>query len=86
MPADLQDGDLVVQTAGTLTGVSGATDFIKVGLVSAVFSSRRRHTCYAAGLGIPAEPLFRSVSERFNLLCGIRDFKNGFKGGMKLHV
>lgn len=31
----LEDGDLVVQTAGTLTGVSGATDFIKVGLVSA---------------------------------------------------
>lgn len=34
----LQDGDLVVQTAGTLTGVSGATDFIKVGQVSAVLS------------------------------------------------
>ncbi|MFO8239332.1 MAG: pyruvate kinase [Prochlorococcaceae cyanobacterium] len=34
----LLDGDLVVQTAGTLTGVSGATDFIKVGLVSAVLS------------------------------------------------
>jgi pyruvate kinase len=34
----LQDGDLVVQTAGTLTGVSGSTDFIKVGLVSAVLS------------------------------------------------
>ncbi|MCP9928752.1 pyruvate kinase [Cyanobium sp. CH-040] len=31
----LEDGDLVVQTAGTLAGVSGATDFIKVGLVSA---------------------------------------------------
>lgn len=34
----LEDGDLVVQTAGTLTGVSGATDFIKVGMVSAVLS------------------------------------------------
>ncbi len=32
----LQDGDLVVQTAGTLSGVSGSTDFIKVGIVSAV--------------------------------------------------
>jgi len=34
----LQDGDLVVQTAGTLSGVSGSTDFIKVGIVSAVLS------------------------------------------------
>ncbi len=34
----LQDGDLVVQTAGTLAGVSGSTDFIKVGIVSAVLS------------------------------------------------
>ncbi len=32
----LQDGDLVVQTAGTLSGVSGSTDFIKVGIVAAV--------------------------------------------------
>ncbi|MEX0588673.1 MAG: pyruvate kinase [Cyanobium sp.] len=32
----LKDGDLVVQTAGTLSGVSGSTDFIKVGIVSAV--------------------------------------------------
>ncbi|SBO42168.1 pyruvate kinase [Cyanobium sp. NIES-981] len=32
----LQDGDLVVQTAGTLAGVSGSTDFIKVGIVTAV--------------------------------------------------
>jgi pyruvate kinase len=30
----LNDGDLVVQTAGTLAGVSGSTDFIKVGIVS----------------------------------------------------
>jgi pyruvate kinase len=34
----LQDGDLVVQTAGTLAGISGSTDFIKVGIVSAVLS------------------------------------------------
>ncbi|MEB3308462.1 MAG: pyruvate kinase [Cyanobacteriota bacterium] len=34
----LHDGDLVVQTAGTLAGVSGSTDFIKVGIVSAVLS------------------------------------------------
>jgi pyruvate kinase len=34
----LNDGDLVVQTAGTLAGVSGSTDFIKVGIVSAVLS------------------------------------------------
>ncbi|CAK6694031.1 pyruvate kinase [Synechococcus sp. CBW1107] len=32
----LSDGDLVVQTAGTLAGISGSTDFIKVGIVSAV--------------------------------------------------
>ena len=30
----LREGDLVVQTAGTLTGVSGSTDLIKVGIVS----------------------------------------------------
>jgi pyruvate kinase len=34
----LEDGDLVVQTAGTLAGVSGSTDFIKVGIVSAALS------------------------------------------------
>ncbi|MFM8660912.1 MAG: pyruvate kinase [Cyanobium sp.] len=34
----LQDGDLVVQTAGTLSGVSGSTDFIKVGIVAAVLN------------------------------------------------
>ncbi|KMM17104.1 pyruvate kinase [Synechococcus sp. GFB01] len=34
----LHDGDVVVQTAGTLAGVSGSTDFIKVGIVSAVLS------------------------------------------------
>jgi len=32
----LNDGDLVVQTAGTLAGVSGSTDFIKVGVVTAM--------------------------------------------------
>lgn len=32
----LKDGDLVVQTAGTLAGVSGSTDLVKVGIVSAV--------------------------------------------------
>jgi len=32
----LREGDLVVQTAGTLTGVSGSTDLVKVGIVSAV--------------------------------------------------
>ena len=30
----LASGDLVVETAGTLTGVSGSTDLIKVGIVS----------------------------------------------------
>ena len=32
----LKDGDLCVQTAGTLAGISGSTDLIKVGIVSAV--------------------------------------------------
>lgn len=32
----LKDGDLCVQTAGTLAGVSGSTDLIKVGIVSGV--------------------------------------------------
>ena len=32
----LNEGDLVVQTAGTLTGISGSTDLIKVGLVRKV--------------------------------------------------
>ncbi|MFN7741592.1 MAG: pyruvate kinase [Cyanobacteriota bacterium] len=32
----LREGDLVVETAGTLEGVSGSTDLVKVGIVSAV--------------------------------------------------
>jgi len=32
----LGEGDLVVETAGTLEGVSGSTDLVKVGIVSAV--------------------------------------------------
>ena len=34
----LKQGDLVVQTAGTLTGISGSTDLIKVGLVRKVIA------------------------------------------------
>ncbi len=34
----LNDGDLVVQTAGTLAGISGSTDFIKVGEVAAMLT------------------------------------------------
>jgi pyruvate kinase len=30
----LRSGDLVVETAGTLSGVSGSTDLIKVGIVA----------------------------------------------------
>ena len=30
----LRQGDLVVETAGTLSGVSGSTDLVKVGIVS----------------------------------------------------
>nr|AUG32166.1 pyruvate kinase [Paulinella longichromatophora] len=32
----LKEGDLVIQTAGTLAGVSGSTDLLKVGIVSTV--------------------------------------------------
>ena len=31
----LKEGDLVVQTAGTHSGVSGSTDLVKVGIVDA---------------------------------------------------
>jgi pyruvate kinase len=41
----LREGDLVVQTAGTLSGVSGSTDLVKVGFVRAVLGR---------GLGIGA--------------------------------
>ncbi|KGG12497.1 MULTISPECIES: pyruvate kinase [Prochlorococcus] len=34
----LKPGDLVVQTAGTLTGISGSTDLIKVGIVNDVIA------------------------------------------------
>ncbi len=34
----LDEGDLVVQTAGTLTGISGSTDLIKVGIVREVIA------------------------------------------------
>ncbi|MEL6354093.1 MAG: pyruvate kinase [Cyanobacteria bacterium J06627_28] len=37
----LQDGDLVVMTAGTLQGVSGSTDLIKVEVVTAVIGQGR---------------------------------------------
>ena len=30
----LKQGDLVIQTAGTNSGVSGSTDLVKVGIVS----------------------------------------------------
>ena len=42
----LKDGDLCVQTAGTLAGVSGSTDLIKVGIVSAVLG---RGTGFGSG-------------------------------------
>jgi len=51
----LNDGDLVVQTAGTLAGVSGSTDFIKVGVVTATLP---------AGLGIGSG----SISGRVRLV------------------
>ena len=33
--ATIKQGDLVVQTAGTHSGVSGSTDLVKVGIVDA---------------------------------------------------
>ena len=42
----VKDGDLCVQTAGTLAGISGSTDLIKVGIVSAVLG---RGTGFGSG-------------------------------------
>jgi pyruvate kinase len=50
----LREGDLVVQTQGTLEGVSGSTDLVRVGLVSAILGR---------GMGIGAG----SVSGRVRL-------------------
>jgi pyruvate kinase len=52
----LSEGDLVVQTAGTLSGVSGSTDLVRVGIVSAVLGR---------GLGIGSG----SVSGKVRLAC-----------------
>ncbi|MEY3464324.1 MAG: Pyruvate kinase 2 [Cyanobacteriota bacterium] len=68
----LRDGDLVVQTAGTLSGVSGSTDFIKVGIVSAVLSQ---------GTGIGSG----SVSGRVRLVTSA-EAANGIQPGEILVV
>ncbi len=39
----LSNGDKVVQTAGTLTGVSGSTDLIKVGIIGTDIESKDTH-------------------------------------------
>jgi pyruvate kinase len=52
----LREGDLVVETAGTLEGVSGSTDLVKVGIVSAVLGR---------GIGIGTG----SVSGKVHLAC-----------------
>ncbi|MCX5947846.1 MAG: pyruvate kinase [Cyanobacteria bacterium] len=52
----LQEGDLVVQTQGTLEGVSGSTDLVRVGLVSAVLGK---------GLGLGSG----SINGRVRLAC-----------------
>ena len=44
----LQDGDLVVQTAGSLSGVSGSTDMIRVGVVATVIGK---------GIGVGTSPV-----------------------------
>jgi len=56
----LREGDLVVQTAGTLAGISGSTDLVKVGIVSAVLGR---------GIGIGSG----SVSGRVRLACSAEE-------------
>ena len=60
----LADGDLVVQTAGTLSGVSGSTDLIKVGVVSAVLG---RGTGIGSGFVSGKVRLARSAEEAARL-------------------
>ena len=41
----LTKGDLVIQTAGTLAGVSGSTDLVKVGIVgSEIYSDSKNES------------------------------------------
>jgi pyruvate kinase len=63
----LHDGDLVVQTAGTLEGVSGSTDLVKVGIVSAVLG---RGTGIGAGSVSGRVRLAHSPEEASRLQSG----------------
>ncbi|MCS5698802.1 pyruvate kinase [Cyanobium sp. FGCU-52] len=63
----LHDGDLVVQTAGTLEGVSGSTDLVKVGIVSAVLG---RGTGIGAGTVSGRVRLASSPEEASRLQSG----------------
>ena len=63
----LHDGDLVVQTAGTLEGVSGSTDLVKVGIVSAVLG---RGTGIGAGSVSGRVRLASSPEEALRLQSG----------------
>ncbi|MFN9932515.1 MAG: pyruvate kinase [Cyanobacteriota bacterium] len=63
----LHDGDLVVQTAGTLEGVSGSTDLVKVGIVSAVLG---RGTGIGAGSVSGRVRLANSPEEASRLQSG----------------
>lgn len=63
----LQDGDLVVLTAGTLQGVSGSTDLIKVDVVTAVLGR-------GVGIGEGAVSGRARVAHRS---LDVNDFNNG---------
>ncbi len=63
----LKEGDLVVETAGTLTGISGSTDLIKVAIVSAVVTR---------GLGLGN----KNVSGRVKVALTQLDFSNMLPG------
>nr|YP_002048836.1 pyruvate kinase [Paulinella chromatophora]ACB42626.1 pyruvate kinase [Paulinella chromatophora] len=63
----LKEGDLVIQTAGTLAGVSGSTDLLKVGIVSTVLG---RGVGIGVGLVTGKVCLVKNVEEAILLKPG----------------
>ena len=61
----LKQGDLVVQTAGTLTGISGSTDLIKVGLVRKIVS----RGISIGETGVTGKARYIKTNLDFSLIC-----------------
>ena len=61
----LNQGDLVVQTAGTLTGISGSTDLIKVGLVRKILS----RGISIGEIGVTGKARIINKSNELSLIC-----------------